>query len=199
MILLQTDSETGDEEAKEIAKAIHDRINEFVVNCMFLQHTEDPKKAYVDCCVKDVVANRLRKANALGYVSKSSMKDSYLKEGAILSISAEQDISLGTPAGGSSLQIQFSTEVDRAVDVFVTPSKEAFSESKSTFYGFVSFSAALKDVGPSEIKLCGIKGKDDDDVPLYSASVSIKVFMSYLYLVLYYIYIYLFFSVLPLV
>ena len=191
MILLQTDSETGDEKAKEVAKAIHERINEFVVNCVFLQHKEDPEQAYVDCCLKDVVADRLRKAENLGYVPKSSMKDLYLKEGAVLSISAQRDISLGTPAGESSLQIQFSTEVDRAVDVFVTPSKEAFSKPKSTFRGFVLFSAALKDVGPSEIKLRDIKGNDDDDVTLCWATVSIEVFISYLYLVLYFIYIYL--------
>ena len=192
MILLQTDAETGDEKAKEVAKAIHDRINEFVVNCVFLQHNEIPEQAYVDCCVKDVVADRLHKAANLGYVPKSSMKDLYLKEGATLSIRAQNDIALETAGSESSLQFQFSTVLDRAVNVFVTPSKEAFSKPKPTFHGFVSFSAALKDVGPSEIKLRDIKGNDDDDVTLYSAIVSIKVFISYLYLVLSFFYLYIF-------
>ena len=196
MILLQTDSETGDEKAKEVAKAIHERINEFVVNCVFLQHKEIPEQAYVDCCVKDVVADRLHKAENLGYVSKSSMKDLYLKEGATLSISAQNDIALVSAGRESSLQFQFSTVLDRAFNVFVAPSKEAFSIAKPTFRGFVSFSAALKDVGPSEIKLRGIKGNDarndDDDVTLCSAIVSIKVFISYLCLVLSFFYLYIF-------
>ena len=181
MILLQTDTETGDEKAKEVAKAIHDRINEFVVNCVFLQHTEDPEKAYVDCCVKDMVADRLHKAEHLGYVPKSSMKDLYLKEGATLSIRAQNDIALETPTGEDSLQFQFSTVLDRAVDVFVTPNKEALSKPKPTFRGFVSFVAALRDVGPSEIKLRGIEENSDDDVILYSATVSIKVRYQYMH------------------
>jgi hypothetical protein len=176
MIVLQTESTTGDEKGKEIAEAINMKINEYMVNFMFLQHRDEPDRAYVDCSVKEEVDDRLKKAETLGYVSRAIMKDVYLKEGATISVKADKEIELSTPDDTTGvLLFQFSADVKSPSEIYLGPTEAAAALSKKRYRGFVIFKAALKDAGPTERRL---RWKDVDasvQVILCSMPVSLQV------------------------
>jgi hypothetical protein len=170
---VKTDSTKGCNRNCDLVKAIEEKINEYQVKCLFLQHTKEPEKVYVGCCVKENVCESLKEAKTLQYIQSGIGIEIFLKEGASVTVKASMDISF---ISDHVLRLKFSPWIYRPLELYMQPSHNtAATHSKPPWRGYVLFVVAPRDLGPSELRYRDLDDQAVDDVTLCSMPFAIKV------------------------
>jgi hypothetical protein len=140
---------------------MEEKLNEYKVNILVLQHDETPDLVHVDCSTADVAPKRLSDLRKRGFSKPPLKRDIFLREGASIHVRCSGGLGLET----NDIKLSFASQLCRPVEFRIVPVQRDYP-----LKAVVVCSVAWTDLGGTEMQLLGSQ-KGDTFVDVSKTSV----------------------------